>query len=147
MKKFGKRMMSLLDLHGHDDGSYIRLRKRRGKYHRCRQPDSAAGTTQAASQGGEDASKSGVPLAEPVTMSLGLYQVPGTDVTKTLTLTEMEKKTNIKWDYHPFGEDIKDKLPLEFGSGEYKDVVFRVGLSAMDTICGTGRCDSFERPD
>ena len=83
---------------------------------------SAAGTTQAASQGGEDASKEAAfPLAEPVTMSLGLYQVPGTDVTKTLTLTEMEKKTNIKWDYHPFGEDIKDKLPLEFGSGEYKD--------------------------
>ncbi len=72
------------------------------------------------------------PLAEPVTMSLSLYQVPGTDVTKTLTLTEMEKRTNLKWEYNVFGEDIREKLPLEFGSGEYKDVYMRVGLNAME---------------
>ena len=134
MKKFGKRMMSLLICMAMMTALISGCGKKdAGNTTDAGSQTSAAGTTQAASQGGEDASKEAAfPLAELVTMSLGLYQVPGTDVTKTLTLTEMEKKTNIKWDYHPFGEDIKDKLPLEFGSGEYKDVYLRVGLSAMD---------------
>ena len=114
--------------------AYIRLRKkRRGKPTDAGSQTSAAGTTQATSQGGgKTLPKRRSRWREPVTMSLGLYQVPGTDVTKTLTLTEMEKEDKYQMGITIRSARIWDKLPLEFGSGEYKDVYLRVGLSAMD---------------
>lgn len=73
------------------------------------------------------------PLAEPYTVKAFAYSTPGEELDKSLFVKEMEKRTNVKWEFTLASEaEIVEKLGLSFNSGEYYDVYIKSGISEID---------------
>jgi putative aldouronate transport system substrate-binding protein len=73
------------------------------------------------------------PLAEPYTVKAFAYSTPGEELSNSLFMKEMEKRTNVKWELSLASEaEIVEKLGLSFNSGEYYDVYIKSGISMID---------------
>lgn len=74
------------------------------------------------------------PLAEQYIVKAFAYSTPGEELDKSLFVKEMEKRTNVKWEFTLASEaEIVEKLGLSFNSGEYYDVYIKSGISEIDT--------------
>lgn len=75
------------------------------------------------------------PLAETYTVDAFAFSNTGDELDKTLTMQEMEKRTNIHWNMTYAGQaDLEEKRNISFNGGDYYDVYIKSGISAANAF-------------